>query len=362
MSDRPFPLPRPLAAPLAWVYRAGMVLHRAAARARAQALPIPVISVGNLSVGGTGKTPMVLHLARVLAGGGCRPCIAMRGYIPRTSQPRKEPSAGADGHAGQERSDEADAYLRALARLNLDIPVIAQADRVAGVRALLATRPEIDCVLLDDGFQHHRLKRDLDIVLIDATRPPWEDRLLPAGWLREPVSALGRAGAVVVTHAEAVPGESLARVVERAERHMGGGVLAVTAHQWDGLDVSTAGAERREELGWLRGRRALIVCAIGNPDPFVRAVREAIGGESPTIVLRDHDPYEGATRARVLEAARSVDVVVTTDKDWSKMSAWLAGSWGGAAARPRLRLGFERGQEGLESLVRRVATEGAGVS
>src|SRR5881394_190373 len=113
----------------------------------------PVVSVGNLSVGGTGKTPMVLHLARVLTEAGHRPCVAMRGY----------------GAADGQKADEAREYHRAIRNL----PVVAQPDRTLGLIELFGTEhgSEVDCVILDDGFQHRQIARQYDIVLIDATRP-----------------------------------------------------------------------------------------------------------------------------------------------------------------------------------------------
>ncbi len=141
----------------------------------------------NLSVGGTGKTPMVMHVLRVLLERGYRPCVAMRGY-----------SKSKDGAA-----DETDAYRRAFP----EVPIMAQPDRIAGLRSLLERTPaekQFDRVVLDDGFQHRQIARDLDVVLIDATpgRSVFADRLLPAGWLRERVGSLARASAVVLTHAE----------------------------------------------------------------------------------------------------------------------------------------------------------------
>jgi tetraacyldisaccharide 4'-kinase len=333
-------------------------------------------------MGGTGKTPMVLHLATALAAQGLRACVAMRGYAPSASGVHgsntgtRDAAAPGQGRAGPphtpapgDRSDEAAAYGRAFARLNLDVPIVAQPDRAAGVRALLAAGERIDAVLLDDGFQHHRLARDLDIVLIDATRPPFRDRLVPAGWLREPTSALKRAGAVVVTHAEAVAMDELARLEGQLERVWGKPPVAIASHAWVGLDIDD-GAEPATQrppeaqggllpVGWLGGKRVLSVCAIGNPAPFLSAAARAIGAEpASTIVLRDHDPYADSTLRRIAASARGMDAVLTTDKDYSKLAGRLAGV-GCPIVRPRLDLRFDRGGAELVTMVRMAARAGA---
>ena len=145
----------------------------------------PVISIGNLTLGGTGKTPMVQHAASVLMDAGHRPAIVLRGYGARRG----------------EDSDEAMEHRAALP----GVPVMAQPDRVAALATLRRTHPEVDVVLLDDGFQHRFVKRCSDIVLIDARRVLDEERVLPAGRLREPLASLARATDVVVTHADRVP-------------------------------------------------------------------------------------------------------------------------------------------------------------
>ncbi|MCC6678471.1 MAG: tetraacyldisaccharide 4'-kinase [Phycisphaerales bacterium] len=291
-----------------------------------------VISVGNLSVGGTGKTPMVAHLARILLGAGHRPCIAMRGYKAR---PGRE-------------SDEAAAYASDLP----GVPVIARPDRATGLIGLFASPdgPLVDCVLLDDGFQHRQLARDVDLVLVDATRSPFEDSLLPAGWLREPVTGLQRATGVILTHAESVNRSQLEDLRTRIEA-AGSHVLATCAHEWTSLDVHESGRDAVEPTSWIWRRRVFAVCAIGNPGPFMRAVDRSVGGTlAGSLILRDHDPYEDRTVERLLAEARAAraDSIVTTSKDWSKLRARR---WELPVARPRLALRFESGEAGLREVV-----------
>lgn len=289
----------------------------------------PVISVGNLSVGGTGKTPMVAHIVGTLLDAGRRPCIAMRGYAP-----------------GGGESDEAEEYRRRFPA----VPVVARPDRAHGLVELFATEAggHVDCVVLDDGFQHRRIARDLDLVLIDATRSPFEDALLPAGWLREPVESLRRSSMVVVSHAEAADPAAIAALGDAIERVRGRGPEAVARHAWAGLMIG----DDQKPLTELRGKRVLAVCAIGNPPAFVAEARRTVGGAlAGEIVLRDHDPYGAATVQRIISGARAAnaEIVLTTEKDWSKLAAVTG--WPCPVARPLLRLAFDRGDEALRTAI-----------
>jgi tetraacyldisaccharide 4'-kinase len=296
-------------------------------------LPCPVISIGNLTTGGTGKTPMVAWCVRTLAAAGHRPAIAMRGY-----------RADASG-----RSDEADEYRAALADLfpaarPPGVPIVAQPNRLAGLLALFASSPTppVSVVLLDDGFQHRRLHRDLDLVLLDATVDPTTERLLPTGDLREPVESLARAGGLILTHAERLPpGQTPAWFPA-----LGRPPLAITEHTWaDLLDASGT----PHPVDALTGRRILAVCGIGNPTPFLDRCTQAAGpaGQVTPCPLPDHDPFAPATVGRLerLFAEHHCDALLTTGKDWTK----LASRWPAAlpAFRARLILRFRSGQADL---------------
>lgn len=294
----------------------------------------PVISVGNLSVGGTGKTPMVRWVVEQLRSAGRRPCVAMRGY----------------GRKRGGESDEEGEYRRALP----GVPIVAQPDRAAGLRAFFASEEgrQVDVVVLDDGFQHRRLARDVDIVLVDASRSPFGDRLLPSGWLREGVESLERASAVVVTHAEMVEAAALEELAGQIARAFAGPV-AVTAHEWAGLAVADGGGERVEDVDWLKGKRVVAVCAIGNPAGFVAACRERTAEVKP-VVLRDHAEYSPRVLARVFEEAEGADAIVTTEKDWTKLRHVPREQWPAPVARAQVRMGFRRGEEELRGVVLKV--------
>lgn len=329
-APRP-PLRGPIARVLSAIYGAEIARRnrRFDAGRRVITMDRPVLSVGNLSVGGTGKTPMVEWIVSRLQEDARRPCIAMRGYR---------------AHAG--RSDEAEAYRRALP----GVPVVAQPNRVDGLIRLFA-KPEgarVDCIVLDDGFQHRRLARQFDLVLVDASRDPFADRLLPAGWLREPVDSLRRATAVVLTHAELVSPSALSALEARIRDVHGAPPLAVVRHDW--ADVREG--DRNQPLTWLAGKRVVAVCAIGNPGAFIEHARRAAARPPVAeIVLRDHDPYGPATVRRIIEAARAADAVITTEKDWSRLRDVPAARWPCPVVRPRLVFGFLRGQAELSGAI-----------
>ncbi|MDX2132802.1 MAG: tetraacyldisaccharide 4'-kinase [Planctomycetota bacterium] len=311
----------------------------------------PVISVGNLSVGGTGKTPAVLRLIRALLDDQRRPCVAMRGYASPTGR--------------GEDSDEARLYAAAFP----GVPIVAQPNRVEGLLDLFAAERgrAVDCVLLDDGFQHRRVARQCDIVLIDATRSPFDDALLPAGWLREPVASLARAHAVLLTHADRAGRERVAALARRVREVLPPrAVVAACAHAWGGFtrhdpgtdDRNAAGAPVAAPVGALRGRRVFAACAIGNPDPFLDAARGACAGPlAGALILRDHDPYAPPTLARLVEALQRTraEALLVTPKDWTKLDAVHPARWPCPVYVPTLDLRFESGEHELLGLVREAA-------
>ncbi len=377
--------PRPQRGPVPdWLGRIGEPLYRAAVTRRNRRydrnigvthLTTPVISVGNLSVGGTGKTPMVMHVLRTLLESGRKPCVAMRGYTRKSS--RTERAAIRPPRSGllidqlavtarTPKSDEADQYIRAFPGM----PIIAQPDRLAGLRELLEKpfQPTVDCVVLDDGFQHRRIARDFDIVLIDASRPPSHDHLLPRGWLREPPESLRRASCVVITHAElCAPArgedpddqvcDSFLDLSGFITHHHGRPPIAITSHVWTGLRRARSHAPDDDDtlpLDHLLSRRVVAACAIGNPRGFLTALERTLrtdrsrpGVLLDRFVLPDHDPYDDAVARSIADAAATgdADAIVVTDKDWSKLRRYPAAFWPCPIIRPELSLVFNSGAD-----------------
>ena len=282
--------------PLSWAYGAvvrlrnaafdhGILAHRAGA--------IPAISVGNLSVGGTGKTPVAAWIASTLRSRGAHPAIVLRGY--------------------------GDDEPRVHALLNPDVAVVISPDRAAGVARAAAAGADV--VVLDDAFQHRRAARQLDLVLVsaDAWREPL--RLLPAGPWRETVRSLSRASAVVVTR-KAASAEHAGAVVRRLRELGSTSPVAVVHLAPDGLRRIDAPDQR--PLADLRGRRVLAIAAIGDPDSFA-AQLTAAGAAVTLRAFADHHAFTpGETAALATEAARA-DLAVCTLKDAVKLAAdWPA--------------------------------------
>lgn len=303
MSPGDWPAAR-LLAPLAALYGAAVWarnrrLDRRGAAARA---PVPVISVGNLTVGGTGKTPLVAWLARALLARGVQPAVVSRGYGGRSGRgPWIVGAAGGPPAVAGEFGDEP----LLLARLLPGVPVVVGRDRTAGAAA--AARAGAAVVILDDGFQHRRLARNLDLVLVDALRPLDRARLLPAGDLREPLGALSRADGVVLTRsrrAESV--EALERLVRRHNRQA---PILHADHRAVGF-VDAAGQTVPAP------ERAVAFCGIGRPELFRADLERAGIGLERFETRRDHHVWSRAELARLSAWSRERAVpLVTTEKD-----------------------------------------------
>jgi tetraacyldisaccharide 4'-kinase len=240
--------------PLAWLYGALVAMRRHAYRAgwlQAQRVGRPVVVVGNLTVGGTGKTPLTVWLARELAAAGVRAGIVSRGYGGRGGGGPRPVLPGADWH---EVGDEPLILARRSA-----CPTMVGADRVAAARALV---PQVEVILADDGLQHLRLARDCEIMVIDGMRGFGNGRLLPAGPLREPAARLLQADVVVVNgrSEHAAPAAQLPRAT-----------LGMVLAAQDAVGIG--GAARTRPLADFRGQRVHAVAGIGNPARFFALLR-----------------------------------------------------------------------------------------
>lgn len=273
-------------------YRLGLLRQARAA--------IPVVSVGNLSVGGTGKTPFALWLAEELHGRGLRPAIVLRGYGGAAAGPLL---AGRGGEALASVADAGDEAVM-LAKRFPGLVVCARRRR-EGVA--LAAREGADIAVLDDGFQHLGLGRDCDVVLLSAEG----GSLLPAGPMREPRSALARVQAVVAVD----KGEEVGAAVPRGLRPP----LFRARLRAVALVESERGRWRTQPLGLLAGRRVATVCAIGNPEAFQREVRSWEAEVHEVFALDDHHVYTVEDWRLIANRTRQIDLVLTTEKDLVKL-------------------------------------------
>ena len=279
---------------------------------------LPVVSVGNLTVGGTGKTPIAAWVARWLRDHGGHPAIVMRGY----------------------GEDEPLVHRT----VNPEIEVITGADRAAAVEE--AANRGADIVVLDDGFQHRQLRRDVDIVLVSADQ--WTDdiHLLPAGPWREPLSAARRADLVIVTR-KAVSeravdrvNEVLARVAPRVRR------MSVLLEP---DELIRSGGSEREPITALHGERIVAVAAVGDPEAFFKQL-EARGAVVERLAFRDHHRFTATDVARITAAAHGSARVIGTLKDVVKLrTLWPRGA--PALWYVSQRVVVERGVGGVEQLL-----------
>jgi tetraacyldisaccharide 4'-kinase len=240
-----------------------------------------VLSVGNLTFGGTGKTPFVIHACEQLIARGCTPAILSRGY-------RAHDELG---------NDEA----RVIAA---HLPEVRHAQNPNRYEAGLPLADAVDCFVLDDGFQHHPLARDADLVLVDATDPFGGGFCPPAGRLREPPDALSRATLVVLTRADQVEREDLGETMRR--------VRARTE-----APIATAAFEPSCDEP-LEGREVTLACGIGNPRAFVATAVSMGAVVAETVFYRDHHAYTAADAERLAERGRPV---LVTEKDAVKLQA-----------------------------------------
>ncbi|NUN68258.1 MAG: tetraacyldisaccharide 4'-kinase [Bacteroidetes bacterium] len=277
---------------------------------------VPVISVGNITAGGTGKTPVVAETVRILRDAGMRPAVISRGYGRTT----RGTVVVCDGKKILADAAEAGDEPLLLAGLTGHAIVICDEQRVRGARTAI-DRFRADVIVLDDGFQHRAMYRTTDIVLVDVHQPPYTTPLLPAGYLREPVSALERASAMVATKA---PDAAAADAVLQhpslsivSERFSAGFVPT-------GLRNLSGGA--RQSLEILKGHSAVAVCGIAVPESFRRTLTECGVTVQELIEFPDHHRFTGSDIDRILASYRSssADLLLTTEKDAVRLQPFLS--------------------------------------
>jgi tetraacyldisaccharide 4'-kinase len=282
------------------IYAAGSRLKNALFESgfkRSESAGVPVISVGNLTTGGTGKTPVVAAVVQMLVDRGLKPAIASRGYR----------SVDASGN------DE----KRVLDLLCPGVPHVQNRDRVAAAREFAASGANV--IVLDDGFQHRRLRRDLDIVLIDATNPWGYGRQLPRGLLRESKRGLKRAGLIVVTRTDLVGTSEREHLLSEIARHSSASIVT-SRFVPHGLRDRSGVIHSSDD--W-KGRQVVAFCGIGNPAAF-RATLERAGfvPHSHAITsFADHHHYTQEDLERLIAEAEATHAtaLVCTLKDLVKL-------------------------------------------
>jgi tetraacyldisaccharide 4'-kinase len=287
-----------------WLYDHGLL--------RSRPLPCPVVSIGNLTVGGTGKTPAVELAVRTLTDLGHRPAVVSRGYGRSTKGIQVVADTASIRMDAEEGGDEP--FL--LARRLPGVPVVVGANRHDAGR-LAVERFGVTAIVLDDGFQHRTLVKDLEVVMARCREPWGNGRLLPAGPLREPLGSLARADLVVATGAR-TPADA-AEVAAMVARHAPSVPVLAAAHvptecwEW--------GSMRFIPVDTLRGMRLLAFAGVASPTGFARTLDEIGVTVAGFEAFADHHWYSRSELATLERraAAGGAEALVTTEKDWVRL-------------------------------------------
>lgn len=324
--DTPEPVPPHLAF-ASWFYACGRIGHRALYATgikKRNRLPKPVICVGNLTVGGTGKTPFLVYLANEIRRRGLSPVILSRGYGAKP--PAETPRIVSDGLKIENDAARNGDEPTLIALRCAGVPVVIGSSRFdAGVFALQQFK-RIDLFLLDDGFQHEALARDADLVLWDVRDRPSRMHQLPAGRLREGLGGLRRASAILLTHAEYLPEHMRPWLIDEAVK----GIKRYAPHapvftaetllssvHWIGEEADA------RDVSVLAGRRVVLLSGLARPEGFETLAKDAGIEVVEHLKHSDHAAYTQEDLRKAAEAAQKTkaDAILTTEKDEVKLRA-----------------------------------------
>jgi tetraacyldisaccharide 4'-kinase len=296
---------------------------------RSHAVDVPIISIGNITAGGTGKTPLVIWLCNCLQKKGIRCSVLTRGYKTQAGDISDEPALLAKSCEGTS--------------------VVINPNRLAGAQKAVSVH-RAQAIVMDDGFQHRKLWRDLDIVVVDATCPFGYGRVLPAGLLREPESGLARASAVVMTRADQVSEEELRTIELRIRRFAATIPIAKTAHT---LSHAVSYPNHVIPLEGLRNHKVYAFCGIGNPEAFFDSLKRNNIPLCGTRTLDDHHAYAPADLEQIFAdaAACGATAILCTQKDWIKNALLAPSRKGIVFAYLAMELDFLEGVDKITGLI-----------
>ena len=284
--------------------------------------PKPVISIGNITLGGTGKTPFTIYLCRILAEAGLKPAVLSRGYRGTGEKRNVLISNGREILCSPRVSGD---EPRLIAESLPGTPVAVGGKRYASAKLLASDSSlDFDIYVLDDGFQHIQLHREIDLALIDATSPFGGDRLIPAGILREPLSSLARADAFIVTRTH-LARKKKEEIRKKLKRYNPAAPVFFYRHRLSAFKpaglLKDTDVKNDLPLADLPGKAAFVLAAIGNPLQFLKDL-EAMGFQiAGQILMRDHHAYTQQDIERLVDEfkAAGADFIVTTEKDLVRM-------------------------------------------
>ncbi len=295
-------------------YYSGYLIKKKRALKKQKRLPKRVISVGNITLGGTGKTPSVIALANEAMKRGLRPCILTRGYKGK----RKKPVFIGDGEGSTlDISEAGDEPVLIKLRLG-DVEIIKGRDRYKA--GLLSKHP--DLFILDDGFQHWNLYRDIDIVLIDMMKGFGNGRLFPFGPLREPPSELKRADIIIKTRQNLANSKSVEGIINKILSGKEPSPLICTSEHTPSFFMNQK--RKHFNIKMIYGKKVLAFCGIANPDGFIQTLKSIGTDIIEFIKFRDHHIYRQSDIVKIQEKAslKGADCIITTEKDIIKTTRY----------------------------------------
>lgn len=300
---------------------------------------VPVISVGNIAVGGSGKTPLVKLLTQLLLQRGLRVGIVSSGFGRSIDMPLVEEGRAIFARSADETGDEP----KMLAGEFPDVQFAIHPSKTQGAR-LLVERGQVDVMIVDDGFQHTGLHRDLDLVAFDAAVPPRRLRLFPYGVLREPVKSLSRADLIVITRADFSKDISSLKADVRRRAPQS----EIYSARFNAGEL--VGRNRRKPVKYLDDKSVLLFAGVGHFDSLRRQVQAMSGALVATVELADHHRYDHNTFEHIERVVDRVnpDVILTTAKDWVKAGNF---DFGREFYYLTLQVDLDPGEEHLAALV-----------
>jgi tetraacyldisaccharide 4'-kinase len=262
-------------------------------------VPAFVLSIGNITAGGTGKTPLVIWLCKFLTSKKFHCSVLTRGYKTNKSVLSDEPAMICENCP--------------------DTKIVVNPDRVAGAKKAIEDYGS-NVLIMDDGFQHRRLYRDLNIVTIDSVEPFGYGKLLPSGLLREPVTSLSRADAVILTRCDQAKSEKLLDI-ERMCKVINNKIITARTIHAPALLKTSAGTEFA--FDYIKNKRIFAFCGIGNPQSFYNTINSLGALLVDTKIYDDHYHYTDNDLAEISNQAgkAGADLILTTEKDWTKLKS-----------------------------------------
>ncbi len=288
-----------------------------------------VVSVGNITTGGTGKTPLVAWLCNYFADKNVKTAVLTRGYRLKSSDLADEPVI--------------------LAKNCPNTEIIINTNRTEGAKKAI-TEYNAKLLVMDDGFQHRKLARDVDIVAVDATEPFGRGKFLPAGLLREPLGSLKRADAVVITRINQTQPEKIDKIKKTISKINPSIVFASAIHK---PICAKLIKDRQLSIEELKGKRLYAFCGIGNPDAFFQTLSELALNIVGKRVYNDHHRFSQSDIAEICRDGRSrkAEMIITTQKDWIKTALLDIGNFDVPIAYLAVELEFIDGQQEITALV-----------